>query len=266
MRIGLFDSGIGGLTVLREIWKQCPGHSTIYLGDTARVPYGTKSPETVKRYAFACARTLMELGAERLVVACNTASAHALNDLQSLSVPVMGVVQPGAKAALATSRTQRIGVLGTPSTIRSEAYRKALAAMEPDVDVMSIACPLFVPLVEEGWENDEITLSVAKKYLGDWIEKPADAPDTIILGCTHYPMLKPILARLLGEGVQLVDSAEAIAKELASELSASVAESEPSHRLYLTDASDVFTRLARRWHDSDSMKTPPEIELLDLSV
>lgn len=263
MRIGVFDSGIGGLTVLRELRRRLPGHSTLYLGDTARVPYGTKSPQTIRRYAQANAEFLMREGIDYLVVACNTASAHGLEELSGLPIRVSGVIEPGAQAAVELSSTDRIGILGTPATVRSGAYTRAIHERRRGAKVDSIACPLFVPLVEEGWEGTSIARDAARLYLEPWICDPSARPDTVILGCTHYPMLKDMLQDVLGGDVRLIDSAEAVAKHVEREIAGSNTEARPAHRLFLTDASEGFVRLAGRFFPEAGQ---PQVELVDLEV
>lgn len=277
MLVGVFDSGIGGLTVLREVRRQCAGHSTIYLGDTARVPYGAKSADTVRRYALTIADFLLREGAETIVVACNTATAFALDALRELPVPVIGVIEPGAEAAVARSAGRPIGVLGTAGTVRSGAYREAIRALAPEVRVRSIACPLFVPLVEEGWTSGPIARAVAERYLEPWLPDDAnravlrsdpgaeERPGAVILGCTHYPLLGPLLSEVLGPDVDLVDSARTVAARVRASLAARPDESSPTHRLLLTDASDVFAGMARRLSGAlDDDLPPPPIELVDL--
>ncbi len=192
--IGIFDSGVGGLTVLKRIAQRLPHEHLCYLGDTARVPYGTKSADTVIRYARSCAAKLTERGIKLLVVACNTASAYALDTLAAeLPMPVLGVVEPGAREAVRCSKNGRVGVIGTAGTVASGAYTRAIAALNEDIRVYSKACPLFVPLAEEGWVRGEIPRSVAKTYLA---ELAASRIDTLVLGCTHYPLLRgPIAPR-----------------------------------------------------------------------
>jgi glutamate racemase len=216
--IGVFDSGIGGLTVAREIMRRLPHESLIYFGDTARVPYGNKSPDTVRRYSREIMDLLLGRGVKLVVVACNTASAHALEDLRSKGpVPVIGVVEPGARAAVAATLTGSIGVIGTAGTIRSGAYERAIRALRPAARVTQQACPLFVPLVEEGWLDRPATRLVAHEYL-DALTK--DGIDTLVLGCTHYPLLKPLLAEVMGKDIRLIDSAEATAQTVADKLDA----------------------------------------------
>ena len=216
--IGVFDSGIGGLTVVRELLHQLPHESLIYFGDTARVPYGNKSPETVRRYSREILEFLLSRDVKLVVVACNTASAHALDELRRLApVKVEGVIEPGARAAVAASRSGRIGVIGTAGTVASGAYKRAIEAVDGKVQVTAQACPLFVPLVEEGWLDHEATRLIAEEYLAPLRTQDID---TLVLGCTHYPLLKPLLSTLLGAKVALIDSAEqtaaAVSRELAS--------------------------------------------------
>ncbi|MEP6619921.1 MAG: glutamate racemase [bacterium] len=204
--IGVFDSGLGGLTVAHAIMRQLPGESLIYFGDTARVPYGPKSPETVRRYSHEIATWLLEEGVKAIVVACNTATAHALPALQSaFSIPVIGVVGPGARAAVRATHTGHIGVIGTAGTIRSGAYVRAIREASPAAVVSSLACPLFVPLVEEGWTEHAATRLIACEYLAPLL---GEQIDTLVLGCTHYPLLKPMIADIVGPAVRLIDSAE----------------------------------------------------------
>lgn len=212
--IGIFDSGIGGLTVTGAILHALPGESTLYFGDTARVPYGPKSPETVRRYSLEILHWLVGQGVKLVTVACNTSTAHALEALRAVSpVPVIGVIEPGARAAVRASKTGRIGVIGTAGTIASGAYTRAIHAIAPVAVVEADACPLFVPLAEEGWFDHPATELVAREYLAPMITAKVD---TLVLGCTHYPLLKPLLARVMGPGVQLIDSAEETAGAVAA--------------------------------------------------
>ncbi|MBM3318970.1 MAG: glutamate racemase, partial [Candidatus Eisenbacteria bacterium] len=200
--IGVFDSGIGGLTVVRELRAELPGEEILYFGDSARVPYGTKSPETVRRFTRECVAFLIRRDIKLLVVACNTASAVALPLLAGeLTIPVVGVIEPGVRAALARTRRRRIGVIGTEGTIASGAYRRALEGSVPGVEIHERACPLFVPLAEEGWLDGDVPARVARAYLGPLA---AGGIDTLILGCTHYPLLRSVIAAAAGEGVELV--------------------------------------------------------------
>jgi glutamate racemase len=199
--IGVFDSGVGGLTVVRAVRERLPVEHILYLGDTARLPYGSKSPETVQRYSLACARFLVDRGVKLVLIACNTASAHALVALQAaLPVPVLGAIAPGASSAHAVSKTRHVGVIGTLGTIRSGAYTQALRALSPEIVVSGQACPLLVPLAEEGWTEDDIAFAIARRYLGELAATDA-AIDTLVLGCTHYPLLVPVLRRAAAASV-----------------------------------------------------------------
>ncbi len=242
--IGVFDSGVGGLTVVSALRRHLPDETVLYLGDTARLPYGTKSAATVARYTQRNVDLLVERGVKAVVVACNTASALALPELAS-PVPVWGVIEPGAARAAAAS-AGRVGVIATESTIRSDAYGEALRRRRPELEVVGQACPLFVPLVEEGWLEDPVTHLVAERYVAPLLARKID---TLVLGCTHYPLLAPVLRRLLGDGVKLVDSGEAVASELAAELAGrgllDAARSGEDHFL-ITDAAERFGRLAER--------------------
>ncbi len=210
MKIGVFDSGVGGLTVLKALRDAYPEVDFVYLGDTARVPYGNKSPQTVTRYSLEGAEFLVSEGVDLLVIACNTASSYALETLrESLSIPVFGVIEPGVKSALSSTKNKKVGVIGTKATISSNAYKRLLEAQ--GVKVFQRACPLFVPLVEEGILEGEIAKRVVEYYLTDLKEKDID---TLILGCTHYPLLKPLIEEFMGEGVKVVDSAESTALEV----------------------------------------------------
>jgi glutamate racemase len=214
--IGVFDSGVGGLTVVRELRAALPGEDVIYLGDTARVPYGNKSPRTVEKYALACQQFLLDRSVKLVLVACNTASANALPALVAASpVPVIGAVEPGAAAALGASRSNRIGVIGTLGTVRSSAYAKAIAARDPHAKLVALACPLLVPLAEEGWVDDDVAALVARRYLAQLFEQDPEL-DTLVLGCTHYPLLRGVIARvareLAGRELTIVDSASAMAQ------------------------------------------------------
>ena len=247
--IGVFDSGLGGLTVLRALMARLPNESTLYLGDTARLPYGTKSAEVVTRYSLKNAQFLTERGIKLLVVACNTASAVALPTLRErLEVPVLGVIVPGAEAAAARSRSGRIGVIATPGTIRSGAYQQALVQARSGVFVHPQACPLFVPLVEEGWVEGEVPRAVAERYLAAFDGLNID---TLVLGCTHYPLLREVIAAVMGPEVTLVDSGEAAAGAIAQQLTleGGLASSATlgTHQYFLTDVPDRFLELGARF-------------------
>jgi glutamate racemase len=241
--IGIFDSGVGGLTVVHALRRALPREEILYLGDTARVPYGSKSPETVARYSLACARFLLDRGIKLLLVACNTASAHAIPALTAaVGVPVIGAVEPGARAAHAASRSGHIGVIGTLGTIRSGAYVEALRRLNHGAVITGQACPLLVPLAEEGFTDDEIADAIALRYLRELAARDATI-DTLVLGCTHYPLLAPVLeraaTRAFGHDVRLVDSATAMAN-VAQDTLAARAELEQGTgalRVFVTDAS-----------------------------
>jgi glutamate racemase len=245
--IGVFDSGIGGLTVVKALSELLPNENIFYLGDTARVPYGPKSPETVQRYAMELAEMLMRENAKALVVACNTVSSVALPLLaDKFSVPVIGVIGPGARAALQATRNRHIGVIGTRATIRSGAYEKALRATDNNVRVSSRACPLLVPLIEEGLLDDAVTDQVIVRYLEPLL---ADGIDTLVLGCTHYPLLADAIARSVRRQIVLVDSAQNCARAVEEMLDReSLRAAPPNHgelRVALTDAADNFLNVAR---------------------
>ncbi|HUQ45781.1 MAG TPA: glutamate racemase [Gemmatimonadaceae bacterium] len=246
--IGVFDSGLGGLTVAHAIMRQLPAESLVYFGDTARVPYGPKSPETVRRYSHEIAAYLLEQGVKAIVVACNTATAHALPMLkEELQVPVIGVVEPGARAAVRASRTGRIGVIATAGTIKSGAYVRAIEAEAPDARVTARACPLFVPLVEEGWTDHEATRAVAREYLAPFMH---DAVDTLVLGCTHYPLLKSLIADIVGPDVRLIDSAEETAvdtRRMLAEHALGAASGEGQYRFIASDDQEQFLALGQRF-------------------
>lgn len=257
--IGVFDSGVGGLTVVRALKRRLPNLPILYLGDTARLPYGTKSAATVERYSERNIGFLLDNDVCAVVVACNTASALALPGLR-LPVPVWGVIEPGAAYAAAHAK-RHVGVIGTEATIAAAAYERAISALRPDLAVTSLPCPLFVPLVEEGWRDDPITEQVARRYLAPLLA--ADI-DTLLLGCTHYPLLEEVLARIAGPGVTLVDSAEAAAARVADELgeppAAGISEAN-ADRFFVTDAGERFQRIAREVLGSG----PILLELVDIA-
>jgi len=246
--IGVFDSGLGGLTVVKEIRKRLPHENIVYVGDTARVPYGTKSPNTIRRYALQISFFLMQRRVKAIVVACNTVSAVALQALRSLPIPVYGVIEPGARAAVMGSKTRRIGVIGTPATVGSHAYKAAIQRHAPRAQVWETACPLFVPLVEEGWTDRPVTLQIAREYLAPVLSRKIDA---LVLGCTHYPLLKNTIARVAGRSVRLIDSAEETARDVENGLRRQDALN-PSTRAgsaqyFVTDTPAQFARLGGRF-------------------
>jgi glutamate racemase len=242
--IGIFDSGVGGLTVLKALRETLPAESFLYLGDTARLPYGTKSSHTVQRYALNAAAQLVNRRIKLLVVACNTASSYALAELSAACpVPVVGVVVPGVRAALA-SGARRIGVIGTEGTIRSGSYQSTLERLDPGVGVRAVPCPLLVPLAEEGWGDLHLTDEVARHYLTPLLSWGAE---TLILGCTHYPLLQPSLTRVVGPKVKLVDSASSVAEAVVAEHSGLLVSENKNCgevAVQLTDASDNFLKVA----------------------
>jgi glutamate racemase len=249
--IGVFDSGVGGLTVFKEMERALPGESMVYLGDTARVPYGTKSAGTVVRYSLEAMRFMKREDVKMVVVACNTASSVAIEAMaREEDLPVLGVILPGAHRAAETSRSGKIGVIGTRATIGSGAYEKAILERRSGAEVLSRSCPLFVPLAEEGWTDNDIALQVAESYLE--LFKRAEI-DTLVLGCTHYPLLRDVIGRVMGEGVQLVDSAESTADEVRRRLhqNGGLASGKPAgdveHRFYVTDMPEPFQAVAERF-------------------
>ena len=246
--IAVFDSGIGGLTVVKALRDLVPNENISYLGDTARVPYGNKSAETVERYAIELADVLTRENAKVIVVACNTVSSVAIPKLRKhVAVPVIGVIEPGAQAAIATTRNRHVGVIGTRATIRSGAYENALRALNIHARVTSQACPLLVPLIEEGLLDDPVTDQVIARYLDPMVK---NGIDTLVLGCTHYPLLSPAIARALGDDVKLVDSAENCAtavRNLLERQSLRAANDQSGQlRVALTDAADNFLNIARQ--------------------
>lgn len=247
--IGVFDSGIGGLTVVRELIRQLPNESIIYFGDTARVPYGPKSPDTVLRYSREIVSLLQRERVKAIVVACNTATAHALPALRrEIDLPIIGVIEPGARAAARVTATKRVGVIGTAGTIKSGAYEKEIQRLMPDAFVFSQPCPLFVPLIEEGWTDDEATRLIAERYLSPVAEARTD---TLVLGCTHYPLLKSAIGKVVGRGVRLIDSAEETARETAEVLREKKIDNPASggarYRFIASDAPETFLSVGQRF-------------------
>ena len=259
----MFDSGIGGLTVLRRLQLELPGEDLIYLGDTARVPYGTKSPGTVVRFACEDTQFLVNQRVKAVVVACNTASAWALPTLeQKFSVPVFGVILPGARAALAASRGGRIGIIATNATIRSHAYNTAILARDDTARIFARTCPLLVPLVEEGWIDHPVTTAVLREYLGPLLQRRID---TLVLGCTHYPVLKTVIAQVVGRRVALVDSAESCAAFVRERLEKMNLLQRRRRRPgviqpYVTDEVERFAQLAARFFPG-AMEPVRKVEL-----
>ncbi len=245
--IGIFDSGIGGLTVLKEIVAKLPAENIIYLGDTARVPYGIRSPETVTRYSFENTSFLLSQEIKMLVVACNTASAISLDAVKKeFPLPVIGVLEPGARAAAAVTKSGKVGVIGTEATIGSGAYEKAIKKHNPLIEVHSFACPLFVPLAEEGWIDNDVAELVAERYLAPLRHKGID---TLVLGCTHYPLLKPVIGRVVGAGITLIDSATETAMEVADVLEklkwTKNGQGELVRKYFVTDSPKRFEKIGK---------------------
>lgn len=247
--VGIFDSGVGGLTVAREIMRQIPNEKIVYFGDTARVPYGSKSKETITKFSRQIVHFLQEQKVKAIVAACNTASAYALNEIEKeIDIPLIGVVKPGAKAAAEATRNGRIGVIGTEGTIGSHIYSTYIKEIDPDITVMGKACPLFVPLVEEGLWQDPVTDEIANRYLGSLIDSDID---TLILGCTHYPLIRSTVGKIMGESVTLVNPAYETARELKALLADEnlLNEKGPElggnrYRFYVSDMADKFQTFA----------------------
>lgn len=246
--IGVFDSGVGGLTVAREIMRNLPGERIVYFGDTARVPYGSKSRETVLRYSRQIVRFLQTQGVKAIVVACNTASALALETIrEEIDIPIIGVVKPGAKVAAATTLNKKIGLIGTRGTVSSNLYQAIVKEYDPEIQVIGQPCPLLVPLVEEGWLEDQVTVEVARRYLEPLLEKGVD---TLILGCTHYPLLRSLMRNLAGDRVNLVNPAYETARALGELLKEKGIENnekeeeEFPYRFFVSDAEERFQEFA----------------------
>jgi glutamate racemase len=258
--IGVFDSGFGGLTVLRELRKALPGADYLYFGDTAHLPYGAKSVRTVAKYAIASAQFLEQHGISMLVVACNTATALALDDIRAaVKIPVVGVVEPGAERAAKVSRTRRAAVIATEATVASHAYRRALENF--GLQATERACPLFVPLVEEGWVEHPVTERVAHIYIDEIFSDGAHNADVLVLGCTHYPLIRPLLRRVAPAHIEIVDSAESTAAKVHQLLGPDTSESSVGTlRCYATDSVEKFRRLGEKFlgHPIES------IELIDI--
>jgi glutamate racemase len=256
--IGIFDSGVGGLTVYKALHERLPNERFVYLGDTARVPYGTKSLATVERYAVENSRFLAAHGIKLLVVACNTASALALPAIRAaIKVPVIGVIEPGSRAAVEAAQDANIGVIATEATIQSGAYARAITTMRPNGQVIEKACPLFVPLAEEGWANSDVARNVARDYLSEFTKISLGA---LVLGCTHYPILRVVISETVGSGVTLIDSGAATARDVESLLESSALTHEDALTLYqerqlcddldhfyVTDAAERFAKVAERF-------------------
>ncbi|RHO81706.1 glutamate racemase [Ruminococcus sp. AF41-9] len=246
--VGVFDSGVGGLTVAREIMRNLPSEKIVYFGDTARVPYGSKSRETIIRYSRQIIRFLQEQQVKAIVVACNTASAFALDAVRDeFDIPIIGVIEPGARVAAEQTRNKRVGVIGTVGTVGSKIHAEYLKEFDPEITVFAKACPLFVPLVEEGWLHDPVTEEVAARYLKELQDKDVD---TLILGCTHYPLLRSTIRKIMGDGVCLVNPAYETALELGRLLeekglsSTGTKQEDFPYRFYVSDLADEFRGFA----------------------
>lgn len=244
--IGVFDSGVGGLTVVKEIMNQIPGESIIYFGDTARLPYGSKSKETVITYTRQIVNFLMGKGVKAIVVACNTASAFALETVKAeVAIPMIGVVKPGARMAAKTTTNGRIGVIGTEGTVRSGIYNEFLSQTNPQLKVFGKACPLFVPLVEEGLIDDPVTYEMARRYIGELLDMDID---TLVLGCTHYPLLRKTIRKIVGEKIELVNPAYETARSLKEVLTREGLENDTirktDHKFYVSDGAEKFKKFA----------------------
>lgn len=263
--IGVFDSGVGGLTVLAALRQALPHADFIYLGDTARLPYGTKSPDTVLRYSLQCAQALADRGIELLVVACNTASASAIEALKARypQLAVIGVIEPGAAAAVSASPSQRIAVIGTEGTIAGGAYPAAIRRLNPAAAVTSLACSLFVAMAEEGWTEGPIAESVARRYLEPLFDSGAPIPDTLVLGCTHFPLLAPAIRSAVPPAVKLVDSAQVTAAAVARQFeNHKPAACRGSVRFLATDGAGRFARVGGRF--LGTTLAPGDVEIIDL--
>jgi glutamate racemase len=243
--IGVFDSGIGGLTVVKEIMRILPNEDIVYFGDTARVPYGTKSPETITKFAFQDTRFLISKDVKAIVIACNTASAMALEAVQEgFDIPVIGVIKPGAHASVRTSKTGRIGIIGTEGTIGSKAYEKSIKKLYPEAELVGYPCPLFVPVVEEGWVDTKVSYLIAQEYLEPLREAKVD---TLVMGCTHYPLLTKVVGDIMGSGVNLINPAEETAIELKDILMEgnlqNSSDNAPNYSYFVSDNPDKFSRV-----------------------
>lgn len=251
--LGVFDSGVGGLTVVRALMDLLPNESIVYLGDTARVPYGSKSPDTIRKFSIEDSQFLVSRGVKAIVVACNTATAHALPTLrEKFQLPIIGVLEPGVEATLSDPNCQRVGIIGTAGTIRSHAYQHELAMHRPDLQIMAEATPLLVPLIEEDWIDHPATKMVVREYLKPLLDK---GMDTLVLGCTHYPLLKPLLSKILNNKVRLVDSAltcaEHVKRMLVEKKLERTDKAKPKLEVFVTDLSEHSETLAKRFLHAD---------------
>lgn len=248
LSIGMFDSGIGGLTVLKEVKKLLPSEHILYLGDSARLPYGNKSPQTITRYALESAMFLLTKGIKVLVIACNTSSALALDILKrKLPIPVLGVIYPAAAEAVRYTKTKKVGIIGTKATINSMAYGKTIKKIDPEIEVLAKSCPLFVPIVEEGLENDKVTLLMAEKYLDDFQHSGID---TLVMGCTHYPILEHVIKKVMGEGITIINTGRETAKEVKHTLETKAIINNTGKGgcdYFVTDSPDTFKEIGGRF-------------------
>jgi len=266
--IGVFDSGMGGLTVLKAMRAALPEEDLVYLGDTARLPYGTKSPGTVRAYALQAVQLLMQHDVKMVVIACNTASSVALGPLSEAlrPLPVIGVVEPGAEAGCAATENGHIAVIATESTVRGGAYERAINAQAKDVTVTQLACPLFVALAEEGWTDGDVTEAAIQRYLLPLFPEGGEVPDTLVLGCTHFPVLAGAISKVLGDKVTLVDSAETTARAVAASLAehglAHAPQKKSAVRFMATDSPDRFARVGSVFFGEEI--APEDVELVDL--
>ncbi len=242
--IGIFDSGVGGLTVFKEIRKAFPSEDIVYFGDTARVPYGPKSQNTIIDYSIQNARFLMQQNVKIIIVACNTASSVALEALQNqFAIPTIGVILPGAQAAIKQTRNSKIGIIGTDGTVKSNSYLKAIKGINAKIEVHSQACPLFVALAEEGWENHQVSQTIAEEYLKNLLKEEID---TLILGCTHFPILKKTIQRVVGKEINLIDSATAVVRQLQSFISNSDRKQTGKDYFFVSDNEEKFRKIASK--------------------
>lgn len=260
--IGVFDSGIGGLTVVAEIMRQLPHEEIVYFGDTARLPYGPKSNETVTQFAMQDTRFLLSHDVKMVVVACNTASSVAADQLkQGFDLPIIGVIAPGALAAVSATLSGKIGVIGTEGTITSHAYERAIHRIDAEIEIIEQSCPLFVPLAEEGWTDREVTLVIAHEYLTPLRDAGVDV---VVLGCTHYPILKQTVSKVFGPSVTLIDSAEETARDVSQVLTelglANATGKKPEHRFFVSDVPHRFREQAERFLGA----TLPEVQLVTI--
>lgn len=271
--IGVFDSGVGGLTVLKALQERLPAEDYLYLGDTARLPYGTKSAQSVTRYALQCTRLLVDRGVKLLVVACNTASSVALPALEAAypGLPVVGVVRPGARAGCRLTRTRKLAVIATESTVAGGAYQAAIRELCPEMEIIALACPLFVALAEEGWTEGPVAEETARRYLaplfnGQDGEGEGEGPDTLVLGCTHFPLLARAIAAVAGPGVSIIDSAATTAAEVAERLAetglATPGPGPGAARFLATDGAARFARVGGRFLGRDLVAG--DVSLVDL--